>query len=579
MNKRTVAVGLIETLEKSGVKNIYGITGDSANLITDAISRSSIRFVHTRHEESAAMAAAAEAAATKRLAVCIGSCGPGSLHMVNGLYEANRNGVPVLALATEIHRSQIGTRYVQEIDTREVFRGCSVFCEYLRGADQLPRLLGIAMQTAISRGGVSVLIITSEVASELMISAEIKYTPFYPQTVITPSHDEIKRIAELVNQAKKVTIFAGSGCRGGETVVKELSKKIKAPIAWSYIGKELFDFDNPYGVGLNGILGNSAAVYSLYNADLILLLGCGFAFPTNYPDNVPIVQIDIHGENLARRHFIEFGAVGDIGHTITALLPMIDEKTDSSFAAKCASKYNGVVKQLLRLAHQNNDSNHKIYPEHLAVAINEKASSDAWITADMGTPWAFTGRYIESLGSRRFFTSSLHGTMANALSSTIGLLASNPKRQVIALCGDGGLSMLMGELITLKQEKLNPKIFVFNNSSLDFVAMEMKGDGLLPSYTNLDNPNFATVAQSCGLMGIRVEKVSELSDAIDQALAYPGAVLVDVVVDPNSLLMPPQITAKMAGNFADYAFKLAEHGEYEELLNEAVTNLRQLKSL
>ena len=517
--KNNVAKQLVETLEKANVERIYGITGDSANFITNAISKSKIRFVHTRHEESAAIAAGAEAAATGKLATCIGSCGPGSLHLVNGLYEANRNSVPVLAIATEIHRSQIGTRYVQEIETRNLFLGCSVFCEYVRSADQLPRILGIAMQTAISRKGVSVLILPSEVTVEQVEDKEIKYLPFYPDPVITPSHEELKLIADYINSVKKVAIFAGFGCRGGERLVKEFSKKIKAPIAWSSIGKELFDSDSPYPVGMNGMLGNSAAVYTLHNADLLLVLGCGFAFPDGYPDNVPIVQIDIAGENLSRRHNITLGVVGDIGNTIEALFALVKEKADSSFADKCVGKYNVALERLHKLTIQSEDSEHKIFPENLANAICSKAPHDAWFTADMGTPWAFTARYVKSFGKRRFFTSSLHGTMAAALPTTIGLKTTNPDKPVIAMCGDGGISMLMGELLTVVQEKLNPKIFVFNNSCLDFVAMEMKGDGLLPSLTNLVNPDVDAVAQSIGIKGFRGDKVSQLIPAIEEAMA------------------------------------------------------------
>lgn len=575
MSHKPAADLLVETLQAAGVKRIYGITGDSANYITDAVTRSTIRFVHTRHEEVAAFAACAEATATGQLTVCMGSCGPGSLHLVNGLYEAHRNGVPVLALVTEIHRSQIGTRFVQEIDTRNIFTGCSHYCEYIRSADMLPHILGIAMQTAISRKGVAVVIITGEVGAEL-IDKDIRpsYLPFYTHPIIRPSDAEIARLAEVLTESPRVAIYGGAGCIEAEWQVKELARKIKAPLLWTYRAKEALDFDNPYPTGMAGILGTSAADYAMHNCDTLLLLGCGYAFTSSYPDDVRIVQIDIAGENLSRRHNIEMGLVGDIGATLDELLPLLSEVDDAHFAEECAAKFAKAQRHLAKIAEQKPTSKRAIYPEHLTSVLNRKIAPDAWVTADMGTSWAFAGRYMESMGARRFCCSSLHGTMAAAMPFTIGLTIAQPDRQVIGLCGDGGLSMLLGDLLTIKQEKLKPKLFIFNNSSLDFVSMEMKADGLLDSYTYLENPNFADVAQSMGIRGIRVERAADLEQAIDEALAYDGAVVVDVVVDGLSMLMPPKITADMVGKYSHYVAKMVITGNAEELLEEALTNLR-----
>lgn len=575
--KKLIADLLVETLGKTGIRNIYAITGDSANHITDSISRSVIRFVHTRHEESAAFAAAAEAAATGRLAVCMGSCGPGSLHLVNGLYEAQRNGVPVLAIATEIHRSQIGTRFIQEIDTREVFRGCSHFCEYIRSADQLPRLMGIAMQTAISRRGVAVIIITAEVSSTEISDDTVRYTPFYPTPIVRPSNDELGQIASQINSASKVTIFSGAGSAGATDKVKALSEKIKAPLAWTVRAKEGHDFETPYPAGITGYLGTSAGDYATHNCDLLLLLGCGFAFDNMYPDNIPIIQIDISGENLARRHNITSGYVGDIGATLELLLPLVDERSDSSFAQECADRYAQAREHLSSLTIQSADSSHKIYPEHLTSTLNNKIDPQAWITADVGTPWAFMARYIDSKGGRRIFSSSLHGTMAAALPFTIGLSLADPTKQIVALCGDGGLTMLFGELLTVVQEKLKPKIIVYNNSRLDFVSMEMKADGMLDSFTDLTETNFAAIATAIGIKGIRVERSGDLEAAIDMAMKYDGAVLVDVVVDPDSMIIPPRITAQMVGQYAHYVSKMVRNSRAEEALKEAIINLRLSK--
>lgn len=569
---------LVKTLEEAGVQNVYGITGDSANFITDAISRSSIRFIHTRHEEAAALAATGESTATGRLSVCMGSCGPGSLHLVNGLYEANRNGVPLLAIVTEIHTSQIGTRFIQEIDTREVFRGCSHYCEYVRSAEQLPHILGIAMQTAISKKGVGIIIITGEVSSEhVHESSKPSYLPFYTQECVTPSEFELDKLTEILKHSNKITLYGGAGCQGAEREVKALSALLHAPLLWTYRAKELLDYDNPHPVGMAGILGNSAADYALHHCDTLVLLGCGFAFTALYPDDVRIVQIDISGENLSRRHSLSLGLVGDIKSTVTELLHRLEQRSDTSFADTCVKKYGTAQEHLMKLTHQEVDSKHPIYPEHLLELLNRKIASDAWITADVGTPWAFAGRYVESLGTRRFCCSSLHGTMAAAMPFAIGLSVATTNRQVVALCGDGGLSMLLGDLLTIKQEKLKPKLFVFNNSSLDFVAMEMKADGLLDSYTYLENPDFGAVAQAMGIKGIRVDKVSELEAAVDEALAYDGAVLVDVVVDGLSMLLPPTITAEMIEKYSHYVSKMVFTGKTEELLVEALTNIRGLR--
>lgn len=566
---------LVETLEQAGVNRIYGITGDSANFITDSISRSSIRLIHTRHEEVAAIAAGAEAAATGRLAVCMGSCGPGSLHLVNGLYDAHRNGSPVLALVTEIHQSQIGTRFVQEIDTRNLFLGCSHYCQYAQDAAQLPRIVGIAMQHAISKGGVAVVIIPGEVSSTMIdASAKVDYLPFYTNSSITPSDQEIEALAKLLSDSKRVTIYGGAGCIGAEKLVMELASKLCAPVAWTYRAKEALDHSNPYPVGMAGLLGTSAGAYALNNCDTLLLLGCGFAFTSVYPNNVKIIQIDIRGENLSLRHNISMGLEGDIISTLTKIMPHIGQNDDDSFAKECVVRYTKAQSHLQNLAKQKPTSKRPIYPEHLMRLLNDRIASDAWVTSDMGSTWAFMGRYIDSHGGRCFYTSSLHATMATAMPSSIGLALSQGDRQVVALCGDGGLSMSLGDLRTIVQEKIKPKLFVFNNSSLDFVSMEMKADGLLDSYTSLGYTDYAAIAAAMGIYSIRVDSVAKLESAIDEALDYNGAVLVDVAVDRLSMLMPPTVTSSMVESYSHYVGKMVLQGDTEELLEEALVNLR-----
>lgn len=577
MNVKYAADLLVETLQDAGVERVYGITGDSANYITDAIARSRIRFIHTRHEEVAAFAAGAEAAATGRLAVCMGSCGPGSLHLVNGLYDAHRNGSPVLAIVTEIDKSQIGTDFIQEIDTQNIFRGCSHYCQHVQEVDQMPRILGIAMQTAISRGGVAVVIISGSITStKIDESLRSEYLPSYARPRITPSEQELDRLAEMLDGSDRITIFAGAGCLGASAEVMRLARKIKSPVAWTSRAIEAMERDNPYPVGMAGILGTSAGSYALEHCQTLLVLGCGFAFTSMYPDAARIIQIDIRGENLARRHNVAMGLVGDIAPTLDALIPKLTDKTDEEFAVECVRKYRKAREHLSRLAVQSSGSTRAIYPELLCSVLNEKIDSRAWVTSDMGTAWAFGARYIGAGDGRRFYNSALHGTMAGAVPSAIGLSLAEPDRQVVALCGDGGISMLLGDLLTLKQEHLSPKIFVFNNSSLNFVAMEMKADGLLDSYTYLENPDFAEVARAMGIKGLRIERVSELEAVIDEALAYEGAVVVDVTVDALSLLIPAHITTDMMEKYSTYAAKMIFRGNMEELLEEAVTNIRTL---
>lgn len=566
---------LVETLAAAGVERIYGITGDSANHITDAVERSAIRFVHTRHEEVAAMAAGAEAAATGKLAVCLGSCGPGSLHLVNGLYDAHRNGSPVLALATEIPLGEIGTRYVQEIDTHNLFAGCSHYCASVQTVEQLPRILGIAMQTAISRGGVAVVIISGTISSE-KIEAHIKpsFLPHYTRPRITPSAEEIALLADSLNSGGKITIYGGYGCRDAERQVAKLSEKIKAPVAWSARAIDILDHSMPYSAGMMGILGTSAGAFAVGHCDTLLVLGSGYAFSSSYPDKARIIQIDISGENLSRRHDTALGFVGDVAPTLDELLPLIRTRNDMNFAMETSEIYRIARGHLLRLTLQPLDSHRATYPERLTAMLDERISPTAWVTSDMGTPWAFATRYMTSAGSRRFYTSSLHGTMGAAMPAAIGLSAAMPEVQVVALCGDGGLSMSLGDLITVREEGLRPKIFVYNNSRLDFVAMEMKADGLLDSKTELGHTSYADIAAAIGLHSIRVERTADLAAAIDEAFAYDGAVVVDVVVDGDSMLIPPQITSEMVGKFSLYAAKMVMHSRSEELLAEAMVNLR-----
>ncbi|MGL5786779.1 MAG: thiamine pyrophosphate-dependent enzyme [Bacteroidales bacterium] len=569
---------IAQTLQYVGVKRVYGIVGGGINALASSLSSStSIRFVQMRNEESAGFAAGADAAMNKHLAVCGGAGNSGSVHFLNGIYDAHRNGSPVLLILSDRNQLSLGRTVINNVDLKSSFKACSCFCEYVRQASDVEHLLGLAMQTSISAKGVSVLIIPEDVFFDEIEFDRIEFFPRYSDPVIIPSEDELHKMAEMINNADHIVIYGGSGCENAHDEVMALSEKIKAPVGWAYRGKEYLDYGNTYPVGMNGLLGDQSCIQAFDECDLLLLLGTDFAFSTFYPDDTAIIQIDIKGEHLGRRHAITFGAVGDIKPSLELLLPLIEERDEHVFADRSTDLYHSVRKHLQKLTHQNNDHKEGIYPEYLSGLINRLAKKDALIVADIGTPWAYMAKYIDSFGTRKLYHSCLHGTMANALPSSIGMQLSSPEKQVIAMCGDGGFAMLMGEMLTLIQEKLPVKLIVFNNGKLDFVALEMKTEGLIDVSTDLKNPNFAQVAQAAGMKGIRVEDPRLLESSLLEAFNFNGPVLVDVVVNPDSLLMPPEISLGMAYDFSKYLWKQFLTGDEKVLWKLIKSNFpRQL---
>ena len=572
----TVADVMVATLKASGVRRVYGIPGDSLNGFTDALRRDGgVAWEHVRHEEAAGFAAAAEAALTGELAVCAGSCGPGNLHLINGLFDANRSRVPVLAIAAQIPREEIGGTYFQETHPDQLFRECSVYCELVSIPGQLPRLLQIAMRTAVQRGGVAVIVVPGEVFLAGVPSAAI--TPVRTAySVIRPDEAALAAAAGVLNAANAVTILAGAGCAGAHGQLIALAGALQAPIVHAFRGKEFVEYDNPYDVGMTGLIGFSSGYRAMEHCDALLMLGTDFPYRPFLPENVPVVQVDVRGEQIGRRVPVDVPLVGTVGATVDGLLPMITAKQNTAHLDRMTAHYRRARARLDKLARdRRNDS--PLHPQFVAATIDRLAAPDAVFTADVGTPCIWAARYLRMNGSRRLIGSFSHGSMANALPHAIGAQASHPGRQVVALCGDGGLAMLLGELITLRQMRLPAKIVVFDNGALSFVELEMKAAGIVTYGTDLDNPDFAGMARAAGLFGARVDKAHELDDALREAFAHDGPALVDVRTVRQELSLPPKLTLGQIKGFTLYASRTILSGGGEELVELTKTNLRELE--
>jgi pyruvate dehydrogenase (quinone) len=569
-----VAENIVKTLHANGIDRVYGLPGDSLNGFTDALRKDgSIRWVHVRHEESAAFAAAADAATTGQLAVVAGSCGPGNLHLINGLYDANRSRVPVLAIAAHIPTTEIGTGYFQETHPQELFRECSVYVEYVADPRQMPRLLEIAMRAAIEKRGVAVLVIPGDVAlADIADDRAVVIERTRP--VVVPSGAELERAATLLNEAKSVTILAGAGVEGAHDEVIALADRLGAPIVHALRGKEFIEYDNPFDVGMTGLLGFASGYRAMESADALLVLGSDFPYEQFYPDGATTIQVDIRGEQLGKRHPLDLGLVGDVGATAAALLPRLAEK-DRGHLDDATAHYRKTRAKLDDLAVPTK-AGRPIHPQYLARLLNEQATDDAIFTADVGSPTVWAARYLRMTERRRLIGSFTHGSMANALMHGIGAQVAHPDRQVVALAGDGGLAMMLGELLTLTQNTLPVKTIVVNNSSLNFVELEMKAAGFVTYGTGLDNPSFAAIAEAMGIFARRVERSEDLPDAVREVLAHDGPALLDVVTERQELSMPPAIEAAQVKGFALYAIRTVMSGRGDELLDLARANWRQL---
>jgi pyruvate dehydrogenase (quinone) len=572
---RTIAEDLVDALTKAGVQRVYGIVGDSLNPVTDAIRRNGkIQWVHVRHEETAAFAAGAEAQLTGQLAVCAGSCGPGNLHLINGLYDAHRSMAPVLAIAAHIPSSEIGTGYFQETHPDHLFRECSHYCELVSNPRQMPRVLQTAMQHAVSKRGVSVIVLSGDVAAMAVPSETFAHGLVTAQPVVRPADADLARLANLLNKGRRVTLFCGSGCAGAHAEVVALAEKLKAPVGYAFRGKECVEYDNPFAVGMTGLLGWGAAYKAMHACDTLLLLGTDFPYETFMPTNPQVAQIDLRAERLGRRSKLDLGLCGDVRDTIQALLPQIEPKSDRTFLDAMLEQQK-VAFRKLRTYVDHVGKRRPIHPEYVAATLDELAAQDAVFTMDTGMCVVWGARNLSARAGRRFLGSFNHGSMANALPQALGAQAAYPGRQVISLSGDGGLAMLMGDLLTIPQYQLPLKIVLFNNHRLGMVQMEMEVVGLPHYGVELKNPNFAKMAEAIGLMGLRIEDPAEVRPALKQALASSGPALVDVVTDPNVLAMPPKATVQQAKGFALAMTKMAFTGEAADVLDTVMANWRE----
>lgn len=573
MAKKTVAQVVVDTLALAGVKRIYGVAGDSLNGITDSIRRrGDMQWVHTRHEETAAFAAGAEAHLTGSLAVCAGSCGPGNTHLINGLYDAHRSRVPVLAIAAQIPSREIGSNYFQETHPEIVFRECSHYCELVSSPEQIPRVLEIAIQVALSRRGVSVIVLPGDIA--LQEASETKPRLKFPtaEATVRPSEDAITRLAQLLNDSTNVTILGGAGCAGAHAELIEVAGKLKAPIVHAMRGKEFIEYDNPYDVGMTGLLGFSSGYNAMMDSDTLLMLGTDFPYQQFYPEDATVIQVDIRGDQIGRRTKVDLGLIGDVKTTLACLSPMIENKTDDRHLNVSVEHYRKARKDLDELA-TGTPGRKPIHPQYLARMIDETAATDAIFTCDVGTPTIWAARYLTMNGKRRLLGSFTHGSMASALPQAIGAQLSNPDRQVVALCGDGGLAMLLGDLLTLEQLNAPVKLVVFQNDSLAFVELEMKAAGILNFATELKNPNFAKLADACGLLGLRAETPEQVQPLLTQALEHNGPALVEVLVNRQELSLPPKINFEQVGGFALYMARAVLSGRGDEIIELAKTNI------
>ncbi|MCV7286547.1 ubiquinone-dependent pyruvate dehydrogenase [Mycolicibacterium wolinskyi] len=570
----TVADHVISALKISGVRRVYGLPGDSLNGFTDAIRRSGdISWEHVRHEESAAFAAAADAGLTGQLAVCAGSCGPGNLHLINGLFDAHRSRVPVLAIAAHIPRTEIGSEYFQETHPQDLFRECSVYCELVSTPEMAPRILQMAMRAAVEENGVAVVVIPGEIFLQRAAETEWALRPVLPtRSVMRPDDESLRRAADILNAARHVTILGGAGVAGSHDALIQLATMLEAPIVHALRGKEFIEYDNPFDVGMTGLLGFASGYKAIKEADTLLMLGTDFPYQQFYPEGAKIIQVDIRGRNLGRRTPIDLGLRGTVKDTLAALMPLLRPKQDREHLERALSHYRKTRKSLDALAVNDRDRT-PIRPEYVAGLANRLAADDAVFTCDVGSPVVWAARYLTMNGRRRLIGSFNHGTMANALPHAIGAQTAFPNRQVVALAGDGGLTMLFGELVTLIQNRLPVKLIVFNNSSLNFVELEMKAAGIVTFGTDLVNPDFAAVAQSMGVFGRRVTEPGHLETALRDAFAHDGPAVVDVVTARQELSIPPAITAEQAKGFSLYAIRTILAGRADELLDLVSTNV------
>ena len=576
---KKIAEQLIDTLVKSGVERIYAVTGDSLNEVNEAVRKNDqIKWIHVRHEETGAYAAAAEAQLTGRPGCCAGSSGPGHVHLSTGLYDAHRSGAPVIAIASTIPTGEFGTEYFQETNTIKLFNDCSYYNEVATTTTQFPRMLQSAIQTAVTRKGVSVIGLPGDLAKASAVTVDSSVINYPAPPEVCPSEEDLAQLADMLNKHTRITLFCGIGCRGAHEEVIALSEKLNAPVVYTFKGKMEVQYENPYEVGMTGLLGMPSGYYSMHEAEVLLMLGTDFPYSAFLPDDIKIAQIDIKPERLGRRAKVDIGLCGDVKLSIQSLLRMLNPKTDDSFLLKQLKRYEGVKKALAAYTEDKGDVN-KIHPEYVMSEIDKLSSDDAVFTVDTGMTCVWGARYLQATGKRHMLGSFNHGSMANALPQAIGAALAYPDRQVVALCGDGGLSMTLGDLETVVQYKLPIKIIVFNNRSLGMVKLEMEVDGLPDWQTNMLNPDFAQVAEAMGMTGFNVSDPEEVLTTLLNAFELDGPVLVNIMTDPNALAMPPKIEFGQMVGFAQSMYKLLINGRSQEVIDTINSNFKHIREV
>ncbi len=575
---KSVADQLVEMLVKAGIKRIYAVTGDSLNEVNDAVRREgSIQWIHVRHEEAGAFAASAEAQLSG-LACCAGSSGPGHVHLINGLYDAHRAGAPVIAIASTCMTPEFGSEFFQETNTIKLFDDCSYYNQIATTPAQLPRMLQAGIQYALNKKGVAVIGLPGDLTKMDAVDITTSLQNYSPVAEVKPSGEHLQQLAGLLNQYHKVTVFCGIGAAGAHDEVVELSKTLNAPVGYSFRGKMSIQYDNPNEIGMTGLLGLPSAFHSMHESDLLILLGTDFPYTQFMPVDCKIVQVDIKPERIGRRAKVEMGLHGSVKDTLKALLPLIKQKTDNSFLLAQLKFYDEVKKQLQTYV-DDRGYRDKIHPEFVASTLNQLAANDAIFTVDTGMSCVWGARYIDATGKREMIGSFNHGSMANAMPQAMGAALTCPGRQVIAMCGDGGLSMLLGDLATIAQYQLPIKIIVFNNRSLGMVKLEMEVAGLPDWQTDMVNPDFAMVAQAMGIKGMTVKDPDDVEQALQEAMMFKGPVLVNIFTDPNALAMPPKIEFEQVKGMALSMTKLVLNGRMDEVLDTFKANYKHLKEV
>ncbi|RAJ11059.1 pyruvate dehydrogenase (quinone) [Chitinophaga skermanii] len=573
---KSVSEQLVEMLVQAGVKRVYAVTGDSLNPVNDAIRRDGrIAWVHVRHEEAGAYAASAEAQ-LNGIACCMGSSGPGHVHLINGLYDAHRIGAPVIAIASTCHTTEFGTSYFQETNTIKLFDDCSYYNQVASTPHQFARMMQHALQTAIHSKGVAVVGLPGDVAE--MDAADVSSSTqiYAPQTKIVPAEQELQALADILNNHEKITIYGGAGCKNAATEVQQLAGLLHAPVAYSYRGKMHLQGDTAHAVGMTGLLGHSSGYQAMHDAEVLLMLGTDFPYVPFLDVKGKIIQIDVKPQHLGRRANLTMGLCGNMRDTLQALLPLIQQKSNTAHLTKQREAYEKVSTKAIP---EKKGETNAIYPEYIAYLIDEIAADDAIFTVDTGMCNVWGARYISPKNGREMLGSFNHGSMANALPMAIGAAFARPGKQIVAFCGDGGITMTLGDLMTIAQYKLPVKLVVFNNRALGMVKLEMQVAGIPDWQTDMVNPDFAMIAAAMGIKNFTINDPGKASATLHEAFAEPGAVLVNVFTDPNALAMPPHIEFDQVKGFALSMSKMIFDGRWGDVIDTVKSNTRHLKDL